>query len=154
MKAVEDACGVRPTLLRPPVGHVSSRTAAAARRLGLRLIAWSVRARDGLGERDADRVARRIERGLRDGAIVALHDASEKGDFEPASVAALPRILDALERRGLRSVTIDEIARSPSEADREQPAPVPRGTNPTSGRRCGARHAGGGPGEAPPRLPR
>ncbi len=108
-QAIADACGVRPTLLRPPIGHVSSRTATAAKKLGVTLVAWSVRARDGLGEPSGERVLRRIERGLTDGAIVALHDASEKGDFEPASVAALPRLLEALDRRGLRTLSVAEL---------------------------------------------
>ena len=38
----------------------------------------------------------RVRRNLRDGVIVLLHDAPEKGDREPAAVKALPLILDAL----------------------------------------------------------
>jgi peptidoglycan/xylan/chitin deacetylase (PgdA/CDA1 family) len=46
LAAVESVLGQRPTLFRPPIGHVSPRTAAAARQLGLTLVAWSVRSRD------------------------------------------------------------------------------------------------------------
>jgi peptidoglycan-N-acetylglucosamine deacetylase len=108
-RAVEDACGVKPTLFRPPVGYVSSRTAAGAKRAGARMIAWSARGVDGLGPTDPERVFERIARKLADGAIVLLHDAAERDDFEPAGIEALPRILEALEERGLRSVTVEEL---------------------------------------------
>jgi peptidoglycan/xylan/chitin deacetylase (PgdA/CDA1 family) len=108
-QAVEDACGVRPALFRPPVGFVSSRTALGAKRAGVRTIGWSARGVDGVGPADPDRVLNRIERKLRDGAIVLLHDAAERDDFEPASVEALPRLLEMIEERGLRAVTVSEL---------------------------------------------
>lgn len=108
-QAVEDGCGVRPTLFRPPIGFVSSRTAAGAKRAGVRIIGWSARGVDGLGPTDPDRVLNRIEGKLRDGAIVLLHDAAERDDFEPASVEALPRLLEMLEERQLRAVTVSEL---------------------------------------------
>lgn len=107
--AIERACGRTPTLLRPPVGYASHRTTLGARRAGVTLVAWSARGIDGLGETDPARVARRIEKRLQDGAIVMLHDASERDDFEPASVQALPRILRTLEQQGLRGVTVAEL---------------------------------------------
>jgi peptidoglycan/xylan/chitin deacetylase (PgdA/CDA1 family) len=108
-RAVEDAAGVRPILFRPPVGYVSSRTAVGAKKAGVRVVAWSARGIDGLRETDPDRVAERVEKKLVDGAIVLLHDAAERDDFEPGTIAALPRILDSLEERGLRSVTVEEL---------------------------------------------
>jgi peptidoglycan/xylan/chitin deacetylase (PgdA/CDA1 family) len=108
-EAVERACGVRPTLFRPPVGYVSSRTAAGAKKKGVRMIAWSARGVDGLGPTDADRVLNRIEPKLRDGAIVLLHDAAERDDFEPAGIEALPRLLELIDERGLRAVTVEEL---------------------------------------------
>jgi peptidoglycan-N-acetylglucosamine deacetylase len=108
-QAIEAIVGVRPALFRPPIGYMTPRTVVGARRAGVSLIAWSVRSIDGLGGADPARVARRVARGLVDGAIVALHDAAERDDFEPASVKALPRILSELERRRLRSVRLDEL---------------------------------------------
>jgi peptidoglycan-N-acetylglucosamine deacetylase len=108
---IESICGFRPVLFRPPLGYMTPRTVVGAKRAGVELIAWSVRSIDGLGASDPARVARRVERGLRDGAIVALHDAAEHDDFEPASIAALPHILQALESRGLSSVRVDQLAR-------------------------------------------
>ena len=107
-RAIEDACGVRPTLFRPPIGHVSPRTAAGAKRANVTLVAWSVRGLDGLAS-SPDRVLRRVLRGLTPGAIVALHDAAERDDFEPAALAALPAILTEIENRGLQTVGVEEF---------------------------------------------
>lgn len=107
--AVERACGVRPRLFRAPIGFVSPRTAAGARRAQAPLVGWSVRAYDGRAGVSPQSVVRRIEAGLRSGAIVLLHDAAEREDFTPAAVEALPRILEAIQRRGLSSVTVDQL---------------------------------------------
>ena len=51
----------------------------------------------------------RIARQLEGGAVVLLHDAAERDDFVPASVEALPGLLDAIERRGLRVVPLEDL---------------------------------------------
>jgi peptidoglycan-N-acetylglucosamine deacetylase len=108
-QAVEQACGVRPVLFRPPIGHVSSRTYTGANKAGVTLVAWSARGLDGVSGADPERVFRRIEQRLRDGAIVLMHDAAEREDYVPASIEALPRVLDALERLNLPTVSIEEL---------------------------------------------
>ncbi len=107
--AVEAACGERPRWFRPPVGQVSPRTIAGARRSGLEIVGWSVRGLDGLRWTQPDRLAWRIERGLSAGAIVLLHDASESEEFAPATVEVLPRLLETIRRRDLRVVSLDEL---------------------------------------------
>jgi peptidoglycan/xylan/chitin deacetylase (PgdA/CDA1 family) len=99
--------GQRPRLYRPAVGQTNPRIARAAGELGLTLIGWSVRARDGIATNPDTVVARVVPR-LRDGAIVLLHDAAERDDREPAAPAALPRILEAMHVRGLAAVRLDE----------------------------------------------
>ncbi len=114
--AVAAATGQRPRLFRPPLGHVSPRTALVARRLGLTLVGWSVRARDGLAGTTAAVALRRVVAGLRPGAIVLLHDAAERSQREPAGVAALPDILAEARRRGLRCVSLSQaLAQEPSQ---------------------------------------
>ncbi|MBK7581300.1 MAG: polysaccharide deacetylase family protein [Myxococcales bacterium] len=119
--AVEQACGFRPTLFRPPVGHVSSRTAAGAKRAHVRTVAWSARGLDGVGPTDAERAYARIEPGLVDGAIVLLHDSAERDDFEPASVELLPRLLEELGDRKLRAVTVTELLDGPLSEELDEP---------------------------------
>src|SRR5690606_1766291 len=64
-KTIEAACGHRSSLFRPPIGFISRRTAAGARRAGVSLVAWSVRAYDGTRRASRSSVMRRVRRGLR-----------------------------------------------------------------------------------------
>ncbi len=105
---IRSVTGNRPQLFRPPLGHVSPRTAVAARRLGLTLVGWNVRARDGLAGAIAAKVLRRVVARLAPGSIILLHDASEREEHEPAGVAALPEILAEISRRGLACVTVSQ----------------------------------------------
>ncbi len=118
---LEPLTETKPRWFRPPMGMVSPRTAAGARKAGVEIAAWSVRAYDGFETSDPDRVRNRIESGLRDGAIILMHDAAEHDDFEPVSVKVLPDVLKALAARGLRSVTLSELFGGEAEAE-EAPA--------------------------------
>lgn len=106
---VEREAGVRARWFRPPVGQVSPRTAAGARRAGVPIVAWSVRGLDGLRGRTPEQVVARVAPRLESGAIVLLHDSAEHDDFEPASLAALPRLLAVIAEKGFATVTLDEL---------------------------------------------
>ena len=106
---VEAATGARPRFFRPPLGHTSITTVLGARRAGATLVGWSARAYDGIRQCSPDAVVTRLRRSITDGAIVMLHDAAERDDFEPASVRALPRVAALLDERGLVSVGLDTL---------------------------------------------
>ena len=106
-RVLEEITGSKPKLFRPPIGHTVPHTPRIVRELGLRVIGWDVSARDGI-RADPKEVARRVLEGARDGAIVLLHDASERGTHAPAGVAALPDILAGLEKKGLAVVPLSE----------------------------------------------
>ena len=95
-RVLAEITGEVPVLFRPPIGHTNPIIARVAESLDLTVVGWSVGGRDGLGSARVADVVRRVRRGLRDGAIVLLHDAAERGDHEPAGVKALPRVLAAL----------------------------------------------------------
>lgn len=104
---IERITGARPTLFRPPIGHTSPRIARVVDALELEVVGWSARGLDGLARARPDRVAARVIPGLRDGAIVLLHDAAERDDHTPASLEALPRILAAMSANNLAGVRVD-----------------------------------------------
>jgi len=110
-RAIEGACGVTATLFRPPIGFASHLTFRGAERAGVEVVAWTVRSLDGLESARPERVAERVIERLVDGAIVLLHDAAERDDFEPASIAALPEILRALRDRKYTPVSLDQLPR-------------------------------------------
>jgi len=115
--AVEVATGVRPRLFRPPLGHTSVTTVRGVRLAGVTLVGWSARGYDGMRGRTPEAVVERVARTLTDGAIVMLHDAAERDDFEPAAVRALPRLLAVLDRRGLTSIGLDALLSMADDAD-------------------------------------
>jgi peptidoglycan/xylan/chitin deacetylase (PgdA/CDA1 family) len=106
-RVLEGVTGARPRLFRPPIGHTVPHTARIVRELGLRVIGWNVSANDGI-RASAKEVAERVVRMARDGSIVLLHDAAERGNHEPAGVAALPEILTGLKAKGLDVVPLSE----------------------------------------------
>ncbi len=94
--ALEKLTGERPTLFRPPIGHTNPAVARACDRLDLTVVGWTISGHDGLASARVEDVVARVRRDLRDGAIILLHDAPERGNREPAAVKALPAILDAI----------------------------------------------------------
>jgi peptidoglycan/xylan/chitin deacetylase (PgdA/CDA1 family) len=104
--ALEKLTGERPTLFRPPIGHTNPIIARVADALDLTVVGWTIGARDGVSSARVDSVVARVRRDLRDGAIVLLHDAPERGDREPAAVRALPLVFDALDAERLAVVPL------------------------------------------------
>lgn len=103
-RAFEDALGARPSLYRPPVGLVNPNVMGVARERGVRVVAWSLRALDGVRLYEPGAIRARVRRAGA-GDIVLLHDALHgRPDEVPPGVLALPSILADLAQRGLRSV--------------------------------------------------
>lgn len=98
---------------RPPIGHVTLRIGRVAKRLGLKIVCWTVRGLDGLPGAVPEKVARRVRYGLNDGGIVALHEAYERISGTPAGVLALEGILLEIRARGWRAVTLTELLEGP-----------------------------------------
>jgi peptidoglycan/xylan/chitin deacetylase (PgdA/CDA1 family) len=87
--------GARPTLFRPPIGHTNPIIARVADALDLVVVGWSVGARDGIAGVSAESVIARVRGRLHDGAIVLLHDASERGTHAPVAADAIAAIVEA-----------------------------------------------------------
>jgi peptidoglycan/xylan/chitin deacetylase (PgdA/CDA1 family) len=105
-RVLEDVTGQRPLFFRPPIGHTNPIIARVADALDLVTVGWSVSARDGLAGAVPRAIVNRVRRGLRDGAIVLMHDASERGSHVPAGVIALPEVLRAAWNAQLPVVTL------------------------------------------------
>lgn len=108
-EVVERVSGVRATWFRPPVGQTSFTSVVGVRRAGLKLMGWSGRGYDGVASRSPEAVLKSALSSLNDGAVLVLHDAAERDDFEPASLPILGRLLAELDARQLTSVGIDSL---------------------------------------------
>jgi peptidoglycan/xylan/chitin deacetylase (PgdA/CDA1 family) len=95
--------GWKPRLFRPPYELHDTRTDSVVRSLGLVQVLWSATSGDDLKHPTAKSVARNVIRELRPGAVVLMHD------IHPWTVDAMPAILNALQARGLRAVSIPEL---------------------------------------------
>jgi peptidoglycan-N-acetylglucosamine deacetylase len=114
--------GVEPApLFRPPYGVTDRSTRAYVRSRGLLMVLWSVDTSDYLRP-GAKAIVKRALAGAKPGAIILLHDG---GGDRAQTVAALPKILAGLKRRGLRAVTVSKLLRdSPPSRDQFIPPPV------------------------------
>lgn len=105
--ALTDITGVGPRYFRAPFGIRTPLTEPALARLGLDCVAWSIRSLDSV-DSNPPRVAARIKRRLKPGAIVLLHDGSEvrvrRGT--PSVLGALPLVLREMRERNWRCVTL------------------------------------------------
>jgi peptidoglycan/xylan/chitin deacetylase (PgdA/CDA1 family) len=114
---IEEASGTTLRYWRPPFFRVDERVRKAVSPLGLQEVGCSMMPWDW--EWDADRSAAFVIEKLQRGSIVCMHDgrppdepAHLSAPTREASVAAVEVILDAMSKRGLRSVTISELLRS------------------------------------------
>lgn len=74
-QAIEKATGITPRFFRPPVGLSNPNIFHAANALRLKVIGWNIRSLD-TRLTDPQQIVRRIERRLRPGAIILLHDGN------------------------------------------------------------------------------
>ncbi|MGI5203927.1 polysaccharide deacetylase family protein [Spirillospora sp. CA-108201] len=163
-KAVKDASGVAPTLVRPPYGSTNKRVETA---IGMPLVLWSVDTLDWR-YRDAARDTRVGVKEPKTGGIVLFHD------IHKPSVDSIPKVVDGLRKRGFTFVTVSELfagqrlAPGTSYIERTAPptqvtaSPPPTGPSagPSSGSSApapGTAESGGpapsGPAPAPPASP-
>jgi peptidoglycan/xylan/chitin deacetylase (PgdA/CDA1 family) len=103
---IEESTGRSPALYRPPYGVLNAAALRLARRRGWRTLLWSEWGRDWEARATPASIAARVTDGAGEGSVLLLHDAddySAPGSWE-RTVAALPRVLDTLARRGLTPV--------------------------------------------------
>jgi peptidoglycan-N-acetylglucosamine deacetylase len=103
--AIEEASGQAIADYRPPYGIFSAAGLRAIRSRGWRPVLWSRWGRDWTRRATAESITRKATEGIRPGDIVLLHDAdfySARNSWE-RTASALPRILDELAIRGLKS---------------------------------------------------
>jgi len=101
--AIEQACGKRPTLIRPPYGATNT---SVTKRLnedyGLKVILWDVDPLDWK-VRNSAHVTSEILKHTQDGSIILAHD------IHPSTIEAMPATLDALLKKGFKFVTVSEL---------------------------------------------
>lgn len=112
--AIEKVTGVRPAYFRPPHGVRWFPLWSVLRERGMTMVLWNTYPQEGASPaRDIE--ARALAR-LRPGAIILLHDGKdnlpEGRNLRPATVEALPRIIDGVRRAGYRFAPLPASSRA------------------------------------------
>jgi peptidoglycan-N-acetylglucosamine deacetylase len=114
-KAIEDAIGVTPIFFRPPYGRAPKQVETVVAELGLRLILWSVTAKDWESEMTDALIEEQVREELdsrKQGEIILFHDGEgEKGigaNRQP-TVDAVEALIDHYSGSGRRFVPLSEF---------------------------------------------
>ena len=96
-----------PAFFRAPAGLRSPLLDPVLTRLGLMLASWTRRGFDSVNG-DPEAVYARLVRGLAAGDILLLHDghAARSRSGKPVILEVLPRLLEALNSKGLSPITL------------------------------------------------
>jgi len=128
--AIQQACGLKTVLLRPPYGSITKRQEEwIHNQLGMNIIMWEVDPLDWK-YRNSAHVESEILRQVRPGAIILSHD------IHATTVDAMPATLDALLARGYKFVTVSQLLAM----DRSLP-PKPDGEPSTPAKKTKTRQA-------------
>ncbi|MGA9567517.1 MAG: polysaccharide deacetylase family protein [Candidatus Korobacteraceae bacterium] len=108
--AIFDACGVTPTLFRPPYGGRRPGTLDAVRALGLEPVMWNVTCYDWKPT-TADKVVAHAQRQIRGGDVILMHDGDQHamGADRKHTVEATDRLISQYKAEGYEFVTITEM---------------------------------------------
>lgn len=97
--------GYTPCVFRPPYGDVDASVIRIASSLGMATVGWNVDPSD-YAQPGKAAIAQRVLAQVRPGSIIISHDG---GGPRGQTLAAYPRIIATLHRRGYRVVTIPEL---------------------------------------------
>ena len=106
---IEQTCGVRTYLFRPPGGLYSDELLDAAKELGLSLMLWSVDPQDW-DIRLAKAARQHVDANVFPGAVILMHELSMD------SVRSALGAIEDLKREGYRFCTVSELAFHAGEA--------------------------------------
>ncbi|MCL5270586.1 MAG: polysaccharide deacetylase family protein [bacterium] len=116
-RAIEQAAGRRPVLLRPPYGNTNAAVRQVCGDLGLVIVNWSIDPTDWNVKVSSESILKKVISQAHGGGIVCMHDTRRN------TIKALPDIIDDLRAKGFTFVTVSELiadhARSGAKAGEE-----------------------------------
>lgn len=109
--AIERNLGSRPTLVRPPYGHLAGAFLLACNDLRLTPVLWSAQLPESDFRDDPDRLVGYVAEATGPGAIVLGHDTG--GDDRRIAIDRLAQIVDAIRGNGLALVRVSDLISRP-----------------------------------------
>ena len=104
--AIERVTGVRPKFFRPPRGFLNYKVLTLAQIEGYTVVFWTVSA-DHKDAPTPKAMANRVLKLVHPGAIILMHDGRIPSRWK--DVKALPLIIEGLQKRGYKFVTVSEL---------------------------------------------
>lgn len=98
-KAIFQASGILPTIVRPPYGAVNQGVADIS---GRPIIQWDIDSLDWKTKNSA-KTLQQIQSSIVDNGIILMHD------IQPSTAAVLPQLIDWLQAQGYELVTVDQL---------------------------------------------
>jgi peptidoglycan-N-acetylglucosamine deacetylase len=105
LSAIRAQTGYRPCVFRPPYGSYNSSVVRTAASLGLATVTWNVDPSD-YTQPGTTAIEQRVLAQVQPGSIIISHDG---GGPRGQTLAAFPKIISALRRRGYGIVTIPQL---------------------------------------------
>lgn len=101
-EAIKNAIGEQVTLFRPPFGVTNPTIAASVRKLGYKVVGWSIRSFDTVkSEREV--VLSRILKKAHAGGVILMHDNLENSDW------LVEQVIVSLHSQGYEIKRLDEL---------------------------------------------
>ncbi|WP_157947609.1 polysaccharide deacetylase family protein [Abditibacterium utsteinense] len=124
---LKSTLGIAPTLFRPPYGLLHNGLADAAQKRGEKVIIWSCLGADWDKKNTPAEIAAKVLRHAHPGGIALLHDG---GGNRSRTLSALPLIIETLQKRGFRLVTVPQLLQmgAPAATSARTPVPIPAPT--------------------------
>jgi peptidoglycan-N-acetylglucosamine deacetylase len=112
-KAIQDACGITPTLFRPPFGGRRPGTFSLARELGMTTVMWRVTTYDWEAD-SPDFILNKARKAIRGGDVVLMHDGghTRMGVKRSHTVAATDQLISEYKPKGYEFVSVSEMLAS------------------------------------------
>jgi peptidoglycan/xylan/chitin deacetylase (PgdA/CDA1 family) len=102
---IQQVTGKRPIFFRPPYGSVNAQVLTQANQLGLTTFIWSDGSLDWTPIGPAA-IVHQVLSTVANGAIILMHDG---GGNRSRTLAALPGVIEGLQARHFRFVTLDQL---------------------------------------------
>jgi peptidoglycan-N-acetylglucosamine deacetylase len=93
---------VKPQFFRPPYGVTNPMVASAIAEGGFKTIGWSVRSFDTV-IKDSEKLFQKVSSAVKGGDIILFHD------FSDSAIQILPRLIEHIQKSGLRIVRVDDL---------------------------------------------
>lgn len=109
-EAIKNITGKETNLFAPPSGDYNGDTIALCEDMGYKVILWTADTVDWKEGSTADIINKRVLKKDLNGAIILMHP-------KPETVKALPEMIDKIQKRGIKLVTVSELIEDTKQTD-------------------------------------